>query len=107
MTYLASPYSHPGSKIVDDRYFATLAHVARRARENKQVISPIVHWHVAAITHNLPGDAQFWLDWNMKMLKLCDSLEVLCLPGWEESKGVQLEIQLALRLGLPIRYTSP
>lgn len=107
MTYLASPYSHDDFVVCADRYYTTLAHVARRTKENKHVISPIVHWHVAAITHDLPGDAQFWLDWNMKLLNLCDSLEVLCLPGWEESKGVQLEIQQALHLGLPILYTAP
>jgi len=107
MTYLASPYSHPDFTVSSDRYFAVLAHAALRAKEKKHIISPIIHWHPVALFHDLPGDAQFWLDWNMKMLKLCDSLEVLCLPGWEESKGVQLEIQLALRLGLPIRYTSP
>jgi hypothetical protein len=34
------------------------------------------------------------------MLRRCDALAVLRLPGWEQSVGVQAELALARELGL-------
>jgi Domain of unknown function (DUF4406) len=38
---------------------------------------------------------------DVKMLAGCDAL--VLLPGWQESQGAMLEIQLAFQLGLLIR----
>ncbi len=44
-----------------------------------------------------------WADYMRRALSMmlrCD--EVVLLPGWRESKGVQVEIGLAQRLGMPV-----
>lgn len=44
-----------------------------------------------------------WADYMrsaLNMMLKCD--EVVLLPGWRESKGVQVEIDLAQRLGMPV-----
>lgn len=44
-----------------------------------------------------------WADYmlsSLNMMLKCD--EVVLLPGWRESKGVQVEIDLAQRLGMPV-----
>jgi hypothetical protein len=41
------------------------------------------------------------------MLAACDSLTVLCISGWQESKGVQAEIAAARKMGLPVRFIDP
>jgi hypothetical protein len=45
-----------------------------------------------------------WIDYmrlDIKMLMDCDG--VAYLPGWENSRGAKIEIELALSLGLPVR----
>ena len=52
-------------------------------------------------------DFAYWREWNMRMLRACDRLAVLMLPGWEESRGVQAEITAAKAWGMPIEYLTP
>lgn len=42
------------------------------------------------------------LNWTLKVLTKCD--ELIVLPDWEDSRGVNQEIAIATYLGIPIRY---
>lgn len=69
------------------------------------VLCPIAH-NVAIIRET--GAKTGWEVWqkqDLAMLAACGKMLVLCLPGWESSKGVQEEIQAACELGIPIEYT--
>lgn len=100
MTYLASPYSHPDPAVRLRRY-EEAAQACAKLCKSLHVFSPIVHWHQIAQDHVLPTDAARWWDYNRSMLRRCDSLIILKLPGWEKSQGVILERNLAAQLGLP------
>lgn len=54
-----------------------------------------------------PGKAQTW-EWYMRhALKLvADAEGIALLPGWQESRGAQLEVQVGTALGLDIRPLS-
>ena len=100
MTYLASPYSDPDPAVRLRRYHDTMEACAKLCK-SIHVFSPIVHWHQTAQDHVLPTDAAHWWDYNRSILRRCDSLIVLQLPGWDTSSGVILERNLAAQLGLP------
>jgi hypothetical protein len=71
-------------------------------QENLIVFSPIVYGYRMAQENNLPGDADFWSTFNLNLLRRCDTLFNLQLKGWQESKGVQLELNVAKILRIPI-----
>jgi len=68
------------------------------------VLSPIIQGHVLASKYDMPCDHEFWLKHDLEMLKKCDEMYVIDLPGWEQSVGVQREIEEAGRLGIPVVF---
>jgi hypothetical protein len=46
----------------------------------------------------------FWGPRDKEMVTHCDELWVLCLNGWENSRGVNFEIERAKSLGKPVHY---
>lgn len=106
--YLASPYSAPDPREVERRVELTLEALAELRRRELVVYSPIAHWHETTVTLGLPADAASWASQNLVMQNEARrGLIVLELPGWRESVGVGLEIDLALRLRQPIRKLVP
>ena len=103
MIYLASPYWHPEPTVRDQRYLAACRATVRLLLAGHTVFSPIVHGH-SLIAFGLPMDWDFWSRHDEQYLRRCQELIVLAIPGWDESEGVQHEIDLAQRLGKVIRY---
>ena len=63
-----------------------------------------------ALGHDVVNPAEFgeepgkqWSDYMRKDIKaLMDCEHVVTLPGWEHSKGAQIEVRLALDLGMTV-----
>lgn len=91
MIYVASPYTHPDEDVRDYRYVQVAAFCAEQAREGFIVYSPIVHWHTIATAAGLRTDWDFWSVHNFDMLARADHLWIYCIPGWEDSRGVNAE----------------
>ncbi len=104
--YLSSPYSHPDATMRENRYLATAFMVGHLSARGKVVFSPIVHYHPAALMHQLPGDAEYWKKVNSTFLQAAAELKVLLLPGWDVSVGVSWELEMAAALQLPVSYMS-
>lgn len=103
MIYLASPYSHPDPLIQRTRFLIAEQFVAHTLKkENLLIFSPIVYCHKLAVDNGLPTDANFYLHFNMNVLRRSEAMYLLKLKGWEESKGVTLEINLAKMLLIPV-----
>jgi hypothetical protein len=47
---------------------------------------------------------EFWGPRDGEMVSRCDELWVLCLENWENSRGVNYEINEAKKLGKPVHY---
>ena len=62
---------------------------------------------VKAEEHNDTGKPQTW-DWYMRhaLRMVLDSEGLALLPGWENSRGATLEVQVAKALGLPCKPLS-
>ena len=101
--YLASPYS--GTDFGQElRYEHVKLAVKFAIEEHLAVYSPILHSHDLTKTYQLPGDAAYWELVNSGFINNCSELWVLMLPGWEESRGIELELQYARLLEKPVRF---
>lgn len=107
LAYLASPYSHPSAEVRRWRFEAACLAVADFMRRGVAVFSPVVYSHSTAEIASLPLDWESWKDFDTRFLALCDSLLVLTLPGWRDSRGVSEEIRLARESGKPVQFVEP
>ena len=103
--YLAVPYSGRESHA-----FKTASEFSGVLfSEGYHVFSPVSHSHPIAVMGPeglSEKDADFWLDFDLPLLHgWADELWVLMNEGWQRSYGVAKEIELAYRLGMPVRYT--
>ncbi len=103
LIYLASPYSHPDPQIRRDRYEQVLEATRLLMEQGHHIWAPIVYTHQLAEA-GMATDWAYWQRLDEAMLARCQELWVLMLDGWVASDGVQAEIQLAKRWGLPRRY---
>jgi hypothetical protein len=106
MIYLSSVYSNSDPSVREERFRIACRVTAALLRAGQLIVSPIAHSHVL-VEHGLPSDWSFWERFDRTLLERCDELLVLTLPGWQESVGVQAEIQIARELNIPIRYLDP
>lgn len=111
MIYLASPYSSPlqgalGLGIQKDRYLKALEFVTfTMLTKGPPVFSPIVYCHPIALANPALGtDAAYWQKFNMAFIRKCEAVFALILPGWESSKGMKVELEVAKMLDIPIVY---
>lgn len=105
-TYIASPYTNPDPKVMEERFQAVSAFTAEQIKHGAVVYSPIAHSHPLAVSYSLRGDFDFWMNQNYGMLSKASKMIVLCLQGWEESKGVQAEIKFAQMCGVEVVYSD-
>ena len=104
MIYLASPYSHESQHVRAMRWDQVCRAAGALIASGSHVFSPIAHSHAIATAGNLATDFDAWRSFDLKMLAVCDELVVLKLDGWQESEGIQSEIQYAIDFGMPVSY---
>lgn len=105
--YLASPYSHPDKKIMNQRYETIIIVTGKLMERGLHVYSSIVHCHPLAVRFDLPRDHDYWDDYNAKMLKNASMLMIVELDGWQDSKGITSEIALASEYNIPVVNFEP
>lgn len=104
--YLAAPYSHPDPEIRERRTLLA-DHVAAKIMQRGYVVfSPLSHSH--RIAHHLGNhlSQDFWLAQDLEMLKPCDEMWILTLPGHKESEGIQIEAAWARHWRKPVRSVN-
>lgn len=107
MIYLASPYSDPDPQVMEERYQRTFRYTTIQLLNHVPIFSPIVYGYPFHATGALSGDADTWKFLNVAMVNAAHQVHVLTLPGWNTSKGVSIEIDLAHRLNIPVSYVKP
>lgn len=105
--YIASPYTHPDMKVQDQRYEKVVDFTSYLISQfEMHVYSPIVHSHPLCKTRwELQSSFDFWLEMDRTMLVPAKGLIVLQVPGWKESVGVSMEIDMAVKFGKPILHS--
>lgn len=107
MIYLASPYSHPELAVRRKRFEDACDAAGRLIREGRIVFSPIAHTHPIAERNVLPLGWDFWHGFDRAFIERADALYVLMLDGWDQSKGVAGEIEIARECGKPTHFLCP
>jgi hypothetical protein len=102
MIYVASPYSSPLPEIVRYRYEKACLFTDRLIAKGEPAFSPIAYCHPIAMRTRMTTDASTWMAFNMSFLRKADALYLLRLSGWDKSKGVEVEMNVAKMLGIPI-----
>lgn len=109
LIYLASPYTSRLARDTDRSYEESrrfdvareVAHLLHAA--GYLVFSPIAYSHqFVSEFSNVGGCWDTWKEWDCRLLSLCDEVWVLTLSGWETSRGVRAECELARSLGKPV-----
>lgn len=104
--YMAAPYSSPEPNEVEDRYRACMKKQAELVLAGECVFSPIGHSHyLEVVTGKQPHE--FWMGLDRPLLRHASKLYVLMLPGWQYSRGVKEEMDIAAACGIPIEYLEP
>ena len=107
MIYLASPYSDSDHAVMEQRFDAVCRYAGKLMNEGHVVYSPIAHCHPIAVRVGLPRDWVFWEKFDREMLRCATEFIVLKLDGWEQSKGVRAESEIAKSMGLSVGYVEP
>lgn len=101
--YLACPYSHPDPKERERRVELVDQKAAELMMAGHLVFSPLSHSHPISKHCSVdPCDHDFWLKQDLWILDICDEFHILCLEGWDKSKGIAIEQERAAKLGLAI-----
>lgn len=106
--YLASPYSHAELDVRQRRADHMIKLVGELIKKHPNVFySPIAAWHYVARATQLPTDWAFWENMDRTFIEWADELWVVMMEGWQDSKGVLAEIEIAKTLGKRIRMVEP
>ena len=102
LIYLACPYSSEFPIVEDGRYqLVTRVAAALIVKTGCEVFSPVTYSHLINRLANRYALEEgidwvpthdFWLQFDYHMLDIADWLYILKLDGWQESKGIQMEI---------------
>ena len=97
LIYLAMPYAHPLAAVREARLEAARYVCGQMVNQGKMVMAPMVYLGELADRGIHPP--QGWYAFDLQLL-------VLQLPGWQDSKGVLIEIAGAQTKGIPVRLMS-
>lgn len=104
LAYLASPYSDPDPHVRERRFHAANLAAAKLMNLGEIVFSPISHSHPIAVDSGLLTDWEFWQEFDRAILPMCYKIYVMQSDGWDQSVGVQREIEIANEIGIPVEY---
>ena len=107
MIYLASPYSHEETAVMQRRFEATRYFTNFHLRLGIPLFSPIVYCHQFALEFDAPTDSTAWATINYEILSRSESMWVLELDGWNTSGGVRAEIEWARELNMKTYRKEP
>lgn len=107
LIYLASPYTSTEIGVKEQRAREVARVAGKLIEDGYNVFCPIAHSHFIADQSSMPAASEGcgdyskdpvhrrWMEVDIAVLKYCDELWVLKLPGWDSSTGVQQEIDYA------------
>ena len=104
MIYLAAPYSDKDHNIIQGRMEQIYGVLGSYIRQGFLITTPLFMHEVVMRNPDMPNDYQFWENYCLNLLKRCDSMIVLRLAGWEESRGVKGEIEFCAANNIPVEY---
>lgn len=106
MAYIAGPYSHPDPSVIEARMEVFADFISLLMSMEIHAISPLMN-HPYLGRRRTPGTYDYWEPYSRNLLKRCDAVIVIDMPGTWESKGVKDEIKMALEYNIPVFVVRP
>jgi hypothetical protein len=100
--YLAAPYSGSEEE-VENRMRQLCIADAVLMKNGIFTMSPLMK-HFIINYESLPGDWNYWKNYSEVLLSKADGMIVLKLDGWEQSTGVQAEIEICKKNNILIFF---
>lgn len=110
--FVISPYrGEQGDDVYADpvvpyRVHAADEYIAELTRRGKICYSTVSAMHHISLDFDLPKSWEYWKKHCNTMIMHAYEVHVLCLDGWEESEGVQAEIEIAKMFSKKITYVK-
>ncbi len=101
MIYVACPYWDPVEVVRDERRAAAARYCRELFRRGLHFYNPLAH---SAEYKKSTTKEGYWLEHGRKMVNICTEMHVLCIDGWQQSRGVAGEIEAAKAAGFPVVY---
>ena len=105
--YLASPYTHPESRVMNQRHRDVCKVAGEMMKLGKVIFCPISHSHEIGRICHMQVDWDVWRKQCLYWVGKCDEFGILQLPRFAASVGMCAENQLAMDLGKPLFYIEP
>ena len=103
LVYLACPYSHDDPAVMQQRYETANLIAGQLMQMDYYVFSPLSHSHPITQQCRMNAvDHDFWLAQDCAIFMHCELMMIVDIDGWKDSYGIQLEIQWAMDLDMPI-----
>ena len=106
LVYLAMPYSHRDPEVVAARMEAFTDMDRALIRAGVNTVSPLYKHFAIEDSPDIGTDWEYWSGYSAELMKRCDAVVIIKLPGWEGSTGVSDEIDLAVALKIPVYVIS-
>jgi hypothetical protein len=104
IVYLACPYTHSDKKVEEERFQQISKIAADLNKKGILAFSPITYGHTLLGYAEMPSNWAFWQTFCLSFLEHSKEIRVYKMEGWEESRGVQEEIEFAKNKGIKIKY---
>ena len=112
--YVAAPYSKWPETLGFETNLDAAAWNIDRAAANLadgglKIFSPVTQGHALSRKKSSLAERphDFWMDFDKAFFDACDAVIVLCFSGWNESKGVLMELEWAIENETPVFFVSP
>lgn len=109
LIYLASPYWHESPQVRARRAHDVTFAAAWYTRHKREAIySPIAYNVMLKGLVDMDHiDHQGWLELDAPFLRRASTVIVLKLDGWEQSRGIKWELEMARQLYIPVLHYHP
>lgn len=104
--YLACPYSSDRDR-EQERFEEVTKIAVLLASMGLRLYSPITHTHpMHSISPEMHAEISHreWMEMDKPFLMGASLLVVCCMPGWDRSAGIKMEVDYFTRLQKPILY---
>lgn len=102
MIFLSSPLAHADPAVSERRILETRQACAILAERGEHFISPVLMGESYGSLLRVDVDHAWWMARCLPLLEACTEVHVLPLPGWSESRGVEIEVATAKQFRLPV-----
>ncbi|NCU40025.1 DUF1937 family protein, partial [Candidatus Falkowbacteria bacterium] len=105
MIYVISPFWHEDADVREKRRAINISYADMLIKRGEMVFSPL-KYSEKNINSNSASSESYWLDFDIEIMRGCDTAHVLQIDGWKESKGVANEIDWAKKNNMEIKYIT-